>query len=175
MQETSGWVQILFSSVQIEQGAMGKNWSTGSSIQHKEEIPRCESDRALGWAVWEWTLFLWRYSRPVWTLSCATTVRNLLEQGLDTIICRGPFQLLKICDSVIASKLEYFSRQLNSQELLFSYPFSPFFFFFSVEPISHKWNIVFEECIVQESKNNVGNTFTSAQVCFCSTTVLVCR
>ena len=63
--------------------------------------------------------------------------------------------MLKAAGVVILSKLEGFSRKLDSQEL----PFFPLFI--SVEVISHKWkwHIIFEECVVQQSKSNVGSMF----------------
>ena len=39
-----------------------------------------------------WSVFLWRYSKPAWTLSSVTYCREpALAQGLDLMISRGPF------------------------------------------------------------------------------------
>jgi len=49
-----------------------------------------------------WSLLLWRYSRPVWTRSCAACSGwRCFGRGLDWVTHRGPFQPRPFCDSVI--------------------------------------------------------------------------
>jgi len=68
------------------QGAMGTNWSTGSSIWTWGRTSSL-------WGWWStrtgcpgrlWSLPLWRYSRPAWTRSCAACCRwPCFGRGLD--------------------------------------------------------------------------------------------
>lgn len=62
--------------------------------------------------------------------------------------------MLKAADAILL-KSEGFFKKLDSQES----PFPPLFV--SVERISRKWkwHIVFEECIVQQSKSSVGSIY----------------
>ena len=57
-----------------EQGSMGTNWNTGSSIQTWGRTSLLWGWQSTGTGCPErlWSLLLWRYSRPTWTPTCAT-------------------------------------------------------------------------------------------------------
>jgi len=59
------------------QGAMGTNWSTGSSVWTWGRISSLWGWRSPGTGFLGrlWSLLLWRYSRPAWTRSCAAYCR----------------------------------------------------------------------------------------------------
>jgi len=59
------------------QGAMGTNWSTGSSIWTWGRTSSLWRWRSTGTGCPGrlWNLLLWRYSRPSWTRSCAACCR----------------------------------------------------------------------------------------------------
>jgi len=60
------------------QGAMGTNWSTGSSVWTWGRTSSLWGWRSTGPVCPGrlWSLLLWRYSRPAWTRSCAACCRR---------------------------------------------------------------------------------------------------
>jgi len=60
-----------------EQGAMGTNWSIGSSVWTWGRTSSLWGWRSTGTGCPErlWSFLLWRYSRPAWTRSCAACCR----------------------------------------------------------------------------------------------------
>jgi len=86
------------------QGAMGTNWSRGSSSWTRGRTSFLWGSRNSGTDCPGrlWSLLLWRYSRPAWTQSCAACSGwPCFGRGLDEMTHRGPFQPLTFCDSVI--------------------------------------------------------------------------
>ena len=66
--------------------AAGTNWNTGSSIWKwgKTSLLWRWQNTATGCSERLWSLLLWRYSKPTWTLSCVTCFREpALVVGLD--------------------------------------------------------------------------------------------
>ena len=64
------------------QGAMGTNRNTRTSFWIWERTSLLWGCQSTGTGCPEmlWSLHLWRYSKPVWTLSCAICSRELLHQ-----------------------------------------------------------------------------------------------
>ena len=96
-----------------EQGAMGTNWSVGSSSWTWQRTSSL-------WGWWStrtgcpgrlWILLLWRYSRPAWTRSCAAYCRwpcFSRRVGLDDPQRSLPTPtILWFCDSVNAEVQGY--------------------------------------------------------------------
>ena len=111
---TSGWSLIRRmgpSSFQwcpvTAQGAMGTNWSTGSSVWIWRRISSLWGWRSTGTGCPGrlWSLLLWRYSRPTWTTSSTTYCRWPCfgrSVGLDDPQRSLPSPtILWFCDSVI--------------------------------------------------------------------------
>ena len=68
------------------QGAMGTNWSTGSSVWTWGRASSLWGWRSTGTGCPGrlWSLLLWRYSRPAWTRPCAAFCRwPCFGRGLD--------------------------------------------------------------------------------------------
>ena len=111
---SGGWGQALFSLCRTAgQGAMGTNWSIGSSVGTWGRTSSL-------WGWWStgrgcpgrlWSLLLWRYSRPTWTWSCAACCRFpcfCKRVGLDDPERSFPTpNILWFCDSVISPLLKH--------------------------------------------------------------------
>jgi len=88
------------------QGAIGTNWSTGSSIWRGGRTSSLWGWRSPGTGCPGrlWSLLLWRYSRPTWTRSCAACCRwpsFVRGVGLDDPQRSLPtLNMLWFCDSV---------------------------------------------------------------------------
>jgi len=105
------------------QGAMGTNWSTGSSIWTWGTTSSLWGWRSTGTGCPGrlWSLLLRKYSRPAWTRSCAACCRRPSfgrGVGLD-----GPQRtlptatILWFCDSVKGKRLLTRTKFLNSTEM----------------------------------------------------------
>ena len=96
------------------QGAMGSNWSRGSSVWTWGRTSSLWGWRSTGTGCPGrlWSLLHWRYSRPAWTRSCAACCRwSCFGRGLDWVTHRGPFQPLPFCDSVLIKSVYSFCVQ----------------------------------------------------------------
>ena len=100
----------------IGQGAMGRNWSMGSSVWTWGRTSSL-------WGWWStgkgcpgrlWSLLLWRYSRPAWTRSCAACCRWPCfgrRVGLDDPQRSFPTPtILWFCDSVIPGDRQHVTQ-----------------------------------------------------------------
>ena len=85
------------------QGATGTNWSRGSSGWTWGRTSSLWGWRSPGTGCPGrlWSLLLWRYWRPAWTMSCAACCRwPCFNRGdVDWVTHRGPFQPETFCDS----------------------------------------------------------------------------
>ena len=90
-----------------EQGEMGTNWNTGSSIQTRGRTSLLQEWGSTGKAAHRgcgilfYRISFYESSRLTWILSCATYCREpVLAEELDQMINRGPFQSQCFSDSL---------------------------------------------------------------------------
>ena len=97
------------------QGAMGTNWSIGSSVWTWGRTSFLWGWRStgIGCPGRLWSLLLWRYSRPAWTRSCAACCRrSCFSRGIGLDDPQGSLQtptILWFCEIISSVKLFYFS------------------------------------------------------------------
>ena len=92
------------------QGAIGTNWSTGSSVWTWGRTSSLWGWRSTGTGCPGrlWSLPLWRYSRPAWTRSCAACCRwPCFSRGVGLDDPQRPLptpNILWVCDCLACNK-----------------------------------------------------------------------
>lgn len=98
---TPGSPQRFAVIVVIGQGVITKNWNIRSSTQicGRTSLLWHYQNTETGCPKRLWRLLLWRYSRPIWMLTCANHCKEpVLVGGLDSMISWDLFQPLWFCD-----------------------------------------------------------------------------